>query len=64
MNILFGILIGFVAGLFFSRDRADPVGDAAQYAARFLQRAFDWISGILKGRPDSRKIDHDYPENR
>lgn len=63
MNILFGILIGFVAGLIFSRDRKDPVGDAAQYAVRFLQRAFDWISGVLNKRPDSRKNDHDYSEN-
>lgn len=52
-----------MAGLFFSRDRADPVGDAAQYAVRFLQRAFDWLSAVFKGRPGSRQKDYDYPEN-
>ena len=62
--MILGIFIGFVAGLFFSRDRTDPVGDAADYAVRFLKRAFEWIAGVFKGGPDSRKNENNNPENR
>lgn len=64
MNIILGIFIGFVAGLFFSRGRADPVRDAGEHAVRFLQRAFDWIAGVFKGDSSSRKNGNNEPENR
>lgn len=64
MNTLLGIFIGFVAGLFFSRDRADPVGDAADCVVCFLNRAFEWMAGAFKGGPDSRKNERNDPEIR
>jgi len=62
MNMILGILIGFIAGLFFSRDRKDPVGDAASCAARLLQKVFDWISGVFKSRSGPPR--NKFPENR
>jgi hypothetical protein len=62
--MILGIFIGFVAGLFFSRDRVDPVSEAADYAVRFLKRTFEWMAGAFKGGPDSRKNENNNPENR
>lgn len=65
MNLIVGILIGFIAGLFFSRDRSDPVGDAAKCAAQILQRIFDWVAKLFKGRATARFPEgKNNPENR
>lgn len=51
MQLIFGMLIGFVAGLFYSRGRLDPVADARAHVVDLWRKMTAALKELFKTSP-------------